>query len=58
MTNDENWALEGFKLFREPLELLLPDVRRITTFVVFRLLVGVEDDDTGFADSETWRESA
>ena len=35
MADDENRAFEGFQLFREPLELFLPDVRRITTLVIF-----------------------
>ena len=44
VTNDENRALEGFELFREPFELFLANVLGITTLVVLRLLVAIEND--------------
>ena len=50
MADDENRTLEGFQLFREPLELLLSNVRRITALVVFRFFVFLMDPDRIFQD--------
>ena len=50
MADDENRALEGFQLFREPLELFLTDVRGIAALVVLRFLVAVEDDQVETVD--------